>query len=509
MTRVLRKIVLVAVGIGLLVSSSVPVVSAEQYASVSLPTFNITMNEVRIDNNVRQYPIIVYKDITYVPMTYNDSRFLGLETDWTAETGLQVKKISQQLAYNPNRGALNTNLESAVLPTFRILVNGKNINNAGEPYPLLVFRDITYFPLTWRFMVDEFGWTSNFDLANGLVISSKGAAIGSTTPTTPTVTEKVFSQNFGSTTVFFDRASNQLPGNLYVKENNSTRKVGNPNYIYGVGYLQAGSYGEYSAVDKLEFANRWVYTLAVDPSIKPITSRNVRVNVDTNEVQVINDGTTGDTGNLSGQYYSRQFNNVTVMLDRYSNRQPGNLYAKENNITKRIGNPNFIYGMSYAISGGNETYTAVDNLNLSNRWVYTLAIDPFASPITSRNVRINMDTNEVQAVDGSTINDTGNLSNQVYSRQFNDITVILDRASNTVPGNLYVRINNVTKKVGNPNFIYGVSYLRWPFELYRPVDNLNLTDRWVYTLAIDPAASPIVGKNARINIDTNEVQFVN
>ena len=38
-----------------------------------------------------------------------------------------------------------------------ITVNGKTINNDEEPYPLLVFRDVTYFPLTWRFAVDEFG----------------------------------------------------------------------------------------------------------------------------------------------------------------------------------------------------------------------------------------------------------------------------------------------------------------------------------------------------------------
>ena len=43
--------------------------------------------------------------------------------------------------------------------------------NGNEEYPLLLFRDVTYFPLTWRFAVQEFGWSYYFDMTNGLVIS--------------------------------------------------------------------------------------------------------------------------------------------------------------------------------------------------------------------------------------------------------------------------------------------------------------------------------------------------
>ena len=147
MTRFLKKITMAAFGVVLLASSALPSVFAAQYVSVGLPAFNITMNDVRIDNNERQYPIIVYKDITYVPMTYNDSRFLGLETKWSADTGLQVNKISEQLAYNPNRGSFNSNLESAVLPDFRISVNGKSIDNNSESFPLLVSVSYTHLTL--------------------------------------------------------------------------------------------------------------------------------------------------------------------------------------------------------------------------------------------------------------------------------------------------------------------------------------------------------------------------
>ena len=391
--RFLKKTIMAAIYIALLANFSLPGVFAQQSVNVSLPTFKMTMNDVVIDNSQRIYPIIVYKDITYVPMTYSDSRFLGLETKWSSDSGLQVNKVNEQLSYNPDKGYATSTLGSATLPEFRIGVNGKNIDNQSEPFPLLVFRDITYFPLTWRYMVNEFGWTSSFDPNNGLIINSKAITIGSTT--TP-ASGKVFSQVFGSTTVVFDRSSNNQPGNLYVTENNSTKKIGNPNYIYGVGYLQAGTYGQYTAVDKVEYANRWVYTLAVDPTVSTITSKNVRINIDTNEVQTVDGSTISDTSKISDNVYSKQFDNITVMLDRSSNKQPGNLYIKENNITKKVGNPNYIYGVSYFKLWTIESYNPVSKLSLTDRWVYTSAIDPSVSPLASKNVRVNMDTNEVQ-----------------------------------------------------------------------------------------------------------------
>lgn len=172
MRRFFKISMCAAAGIFLLIGSFLTSVSA-QSVSVSLPTFKITMNDISIDNSARLYPLVVYKDITYIPMTYNDSRFLGLETKWSADSGLEVNKISNQIAYKPDTGVSSSSLESATLPGFRIRVNAKDIDNGSEPYPLLVFRDITYFPLTWRYMVDEFGWTSNFDTSNGLVVNSK------------------------------------------------------------------------------------------------------------------------------------------------------------------------------------------------------------------------------------------------------------------------------------------------------------------------------------------------
>lgn len=36
------------------------------------------------------------------------------------------------------------------------VVKSEFLDNSAEPYPLLNFRGVTYFPLTWRFAVEEF-----------------------------------------------------------------------------------------------------------------------------------------------------------------------------------------------------------------------------------------------------------------------------------------------------------------------------------------------------------------
>ena len=49
-----------------------PVLAAD--VTVTLPSFPVTLNGVTIEQSQNQYPMLVYKDITYVPMTWADTR---------------------------------------------------------------------------------------------------------------------------------------------------------------------------------------------------------------------------------------------------------------------------------------------------------------------------------------------------------------------------------------------------------------------------------------------------
>lgn len=142
---------------------------------VILPEFAITMNGVRINNKELEYPFILYNDITYFPMTYHDSRFLGIGTNYTEQNGLEIFRADTEgYAYNGIFAEKkNDTSYTATIAEGKICVNEKNIDNGAEEYPLLFFRNITYFPMTWRFCVDEFGWQYSFSLEQGLVIDTR------------------------------------------------------------------------------------------------------------------------------------------------------------------------------------------------------------------------------------------------------------------------------------------------------------------------------------------------
>lgn len=142
--------------------------------NVALPEFDVTINGVLVENENRQFPLIVYRDITYVPMTYYDCRFLGITTLWDGETNtFSVQKGDVNTAYRDYVWQWkNEKKHKALICEFNVAVNETPVDNEKEEYPLLTFRDVTYFPLTWRFAVEEFGWEYSFDFDSGLCIES-------------------------------------------------------------------------------------------------------------------------------------------------------------------------------------------------------------------------------------------------------------------------------------------------------------------------------------------------
>ncbi|MGB4440061.1 MAG: DUF5050 domain-containing protein, partial [Sedimentibacter sp.] len=171
-----KKVFIILITAMLMICIFIPKIYAnESNITVKLPSFPVTLNGTSIENKISRYPLIVYKDITYFPMTYYGCRFLGLESIWDARIGLTIEKTGANWSYHEYQAEKpNYNSYSAKISPFNIKINGKNIDNSREEYPLLLFRNITYFPLTWRFTVEEFAWKYSFDNTKGLVISSTG-----------------------------------------------------------------------------------------------------------------------------------------------------------------------------------------------------------------------------------------------------------------------------------------------------------------------------------------------
>ncbi|MBU7314761.1 DUF5050 domain-containing protein [Paenibacillus oleatilyticus] len=150
--------------------------AASPEVQASFPAFPVTVNGTITDQAHSQYPLLLYRDITYFPMTWNYTSSLGLAVSWSKENGLSLDKkdgcvpLSQDLTaeVNANSGGSQT-----VVPApFPVKVNGKTIVNADEPYPVLLYRNIVYFPMTWRFAHEEFNWKTSWDNVRGFAIQS-------------------------------------------------------------------------------------------------------------------------------------------------------------------------------------------------------------------------------------------------------------------------------------------------------------------------------------------------
>lgn len=148
-------------------SNAKPVTPAETipsgYVKVEKPTYTINVNGTSVNNSSIKYPIISYKDITYFPMTFKFTQALALETVWDAEAGFVIRKTSNKAGkLELDYGTTSSNLYASQ-PDFNIYVNDAWIDNGTEEYPLLVLNDVTYFPMTWHYCVDELGLTIKFE----------------------------------------------------------------------------------------------------------------------------------------------------------------------------------------------------------------------------------------------------------------------------------------------------------------------------------------------------------
>ena len=153
--------------------------------TVAIPEFRVTVNGQAMESKYNQYPLLVYKGITYFPMTYDYARFLGVKANWYQESRAygnksvlfvgvaeeHAKELKTVSAKTPNGKSY-----TATVAGYGLALNTTNpnryLNNLKEEYPVLTFRDVTYFPMTWKFAVEEFGWEYSYDNKNGLQIES-------------------------------------------------------------------------------------------------------------------------------------------------------------------------------------------------------------------------------------------------------------------------------------------------------------------------------------------------
>lgn len=142
--------------------------------TASIAAGPVVMNGQKIDSATAQYPLLVYNNITYVPMTYDLCRFMGLTTAWDSATGtLSIDKSRERGPYVPDTGHdARAGAVAVTRAANPVVVCGVPVDNTVEAHPLLLYRGVTYFPLTFDYIVYAFGWTYTWDMTSGLDITS-------------------------------------------------------------------------------------------------------------------------------------------------------------------------------------------------------------------------------------------------------------------------------------------------------------------------------------------------
>ncbi len=173
----------------LVFGSVTPAAAVSASAKATVATGRVTLNGIEIDNSSLRYPLLVYKEITYFPMTYYLCHFMGLAINWDqAMMTLTIDAGGTREAYVPELGKTTTGTVNVTIPDYPIYINNVKIDNATETWPFLNYANVTYFPMTWVFTVDAFGWGYAWDMENGLRINASNVVVPPTQPDTGDVT---------------------------------------------------------------------------------------------------------------------------------------------------------------------------------------------------------------------------------------------------------------------------------------------------------------------------------
>ena len=430
---------------------AMPAVRAEAASSVivSLPEFKVTLNGVSIENNYNQYPLIVYNGITYFPMTYYDSRFMGLESMWDSNTGLKIIKTGANWNYHKFESKIkNNHVYSAQISTFKITLNGKPIDNAKEPYPLLLFRNVTYFPLTWRFAVEEFGWKYTFDQNNGLVINSTAGA-----PTAGQLTLPIVTRENGEKGAF------TMAGDYFYYEGANgviyQSPINNPAVKKAVYNLPESIYGDRYVMASLKTVNDKAVLLSYHVGGTTMgTDYEIIINEDgSNEIFDV------------GYSHKIVVDNISVRVDQWAPPFVGNLTVKLDGEQeyRAVGNPEYLYGWVKAGPNGRSTS---DDLELIGGNIYVLASekrDDYDSKIGI--YRVNINSNETVRLCDNDVRSFKIVDDTIYFTDINNFIykvplaggkaeLLVDEAVNLYEiyeGKLYYSLENKNNQL----YIYG------------------------------------------------------
>jgi len=136
-----------------------------------MPHFKITVCGSKLDQSSSQYPLFVYNDITYLPMTWGMSNALGITSEYNQSTGLhlttgQVKSEAfEPILSETNRTSSELEINDADVIVW---IDGIMLTE-DSMYPFKNHNGVTYMPLTWDLAV-KLGINYTYTDVDGLKI---------------------------------------------------------------------------------------------------------------------------------------------------------------------------------------------------------------------------------------------------------------------------------------------------------------------------------------------------
>lgn len=163
---------------GLMLLLSAARVEARKDVTVTLPTYPTVISEMDIYNPALEYPVLTYNDVCYIPMTYDLCDRLSLSVGFDADKGLfitnYITPYTKECYTSPFGRTDFENIPeaayNATVAEYPIYLNGLLLDNTDAEYPILNFRDITYFPLTYDYAVNELKLDVKWTAKDGLAV---------------------------------------------------------------------------------------------------------------------------------------------------------------------------------------------------------------------------------------------------------------------------------------------------------------------------------------------------
>ncbi|MBR5742093.1 MAG: hypothetical protein IKX91_06000, partial [Firmicutes bacterium] len=342
-----------------------------------IPRFPVTIGGVTLDSLYDEYPVLFFNDITYLPLTYYGCQLLGLYSEWTPESGLIISDMGSKGRYIPyTRTAPNPGTLTAVPATGKISIKGVPIDNAKEEWPFLIFRNVTYIPLTWRNMHDILGCDYAWDPVNGLVIDRADAASAENVIRLPLDEDHSIVQAYAGYFWYYDSGQNisrtPMTGDAselvyeMPKPGQDTLLDPAPHFFISNDKL----YCSYIVGSGATMSSRYLLRLNPDGTVTSPTGTNVNPD----DGKIYQNAVNGEVLE-AGSY--------TLIAHHYPAQTYANLAIRRDGDDKwsAFGEPGYLYGSQTTeqFEGGfSYTSPTQDTLYEANGRIYTLAHNSFA-----------------------------------------------------------------------------------------------------------------------------------